>query len=47
MTALKTLLADAEGDLNWAEYGMRMSKYGEGDAGRVRLRIQVEAVKQD
>jgi polyisoprenoid-binding protein YceI len=39
--------ADAEGDLNWAEYGMRMSKYGEGDAGRVRLRIQVEAVKQD
>jgi polyisoprenoid-binding protein YceI len=39
--------ADAEGDLNWAEYGMRMSKYGEGDAGRVHLRIQVEAVKQD
>lgn len=39
--------ADAEGDLNWAEYGMRHSKYGEGDAGRVHLRIQVEAVKQD
>jgi polyisoprenoid-binding protein YceI len=39
--------ADVEGDLNWAEYGMKMSKYGEGDAGRVRLRIQVEAVKQD
>lgn len=39
--------ADAEGDLNWSEYGMRMSKYGEGDAGRVHLRIQVEAVKQD
>jgi len=26
---------------------MRHSKYGEGDAGRVHLRIQVEAVKQD
>jgi len=39
--------ADVEGDLNWSEYGMRMSKYGEGDAGRVHLRIQVEAVKQN
>ncbi len=39
--------ADAEGDLNWSEYGMRHSKHGEGDAGRVYLRIQVEAVKQD
>jgi polyisoprenoid-binding protein YceI len=39
--------ADAEGDLNWSEYGMRHSKYGEGDAGRVHLRIQVEAVKQE
>ena len=39
--------ADAEGDLNWSEYGMRLSKYGEGDAGRVHLRIQVEALKQD
>jgi len=39
--------ADAEGDLNWSEYGMRHSKHGEGDAGRVHLRIQVEAVKQD
>lgn len=39
--------ADAEGDLNWSEYGMKMSKYGEGDAGKVHLRIQVEALKQD
>lgn len=38
--------ADAEGDLNWSEYGMKMSKHGEGDAGRVHLRIQVEALKQ-
>ncbi len=39
--------ADAEGELNWSEYGMKSSKYGEGEAGRVHLRIQVEALKQD
>lgn len=39
--------ADAEGELNWSEYGMKMSKFGEGEAGKVRLRIQVEALKQD
>ena len=39
--------ADAEGDLNWSECGMRMSKYGQGDAGKVHLRIQVEALKED
>jgi polyisoprenoid-binding protein YceI len=37
--------ADAEGEINWSQYGMKMSKYGEGDAGKVRLRIQVEALK--
>jgi polyisoprenoid-binding protein YceI len=37
--------ADAEGELNWSEYGMKMSQYGHGDAGKVRLRIQVEAIK--
>jgi polyisoprenoid-binding protein YceI len=37
--------ADAEGDLNWGEYGMAMSKFAEGDAGKVHLRIQVEARK--
>jgi polyisoprenoid-binding protein YceI len=37
--------ADAEGDLHWSEFGMR--KYGEGDTDKVRLRIQVEALKQD
>ena len=37
--------ADAEGELNWSEYGMKMSQYGQGDAGKVRLRIQVEALK--
>jgi polyisoprenoid-binding protein YceI len=37
--------ADAEGELNWSEYGMKMSQYGQGDAGKVHLRIQVEAIK--
>jgi len=39
--------ADAEGEVNWSEYGMKMSQYGQGDAGRVRLRIQVEALKDE
>ena len=39
--------ADAEGVLNWSEYGMKMSQYGQGDAGKVRLRIQVEAIKDE
>jgi polyisoprenoid-binding protein YceI len=39
--------ADAEGELNWSEYGMKWSKYGEGDAGKTHLRIQVEGLKQD
>ena len=39
--------ADAQGELNWSEYGMEWSKYGEGDAGRVKLQIQVEALKQE
>ena len=37
--------ADAEGELNWSEYGMKMSQYGQGKAGKVHLRIQVEAIK--
>jgi polyisoprenoid-binding protein YceI len=39
--------ADAEGIVNWSEYGMKMSQYGKGDAGKVQLRIQVEALKDD
>jgi hypothetical protein len=34
-------------ELNWSECGMKMSRWGEGEAGKVRLRIQVEALKQD
>lgn len=37
--------ADAEGEINWGEYGMKMSQYAKGDAGKVKLRIQVEALK--
>jgi polyisoprenoid-binding protein YceI len=37
--------ADAEGELNRADFGM--TKYAEGEAGKVRLRIQVEALKVD
>lgn len=39
--------ADAEGELNWSEYGMKMSQYGQGDAGKVHLRIQVEAIRDE
>lgn len=35
--------ADAEGDLNRADFGM--SQYSEGEAGKIHLRIQVEAIK--
>ncbi len=37
--------ADAEGQLNRADFGM--TQYAEGEAGQVRLRIQVEALKED
>ena len=37
--------ADAEGELDRAEFGMK--QYTEDGAGRIRLRIQVEAVKED
>jgi polyisoprenoid-binding protein YceI len=39
--------ADAQGELNWSQFGMKMSKYGEGDAGKLLLRIQVEGMKPD
>lgn len=34
--------ADAVGELNWSEYGMKLSQYGQGEMGKVRLNIQVE-----
>jgi polyisoprenoid-binding protein YceI len=39
--------ADAEGELNWSDYGMKLSQHGKGDAGKVHLRIQVEAIRDD
>lgn len=35
--------ADAEGELNRADFGM--TRYAEGEAGKIRVRIQVEAIK--
>jgi polyisoprenoid-binding protein YceI len=35
--------ADAEGDLNRADFGMTL--YSDGEAGKIHLRIQVEALK--
>lgn len=37
--------ADAEGDLNRADFGM--TQYSEGEWGKIHLRIQVEAIKND
>lgn len=37
--------ADAEGDLNRADYGM--TQYSEGELGKIHLRIQVEAIRDD
>jgi len=38
--------ADAQGEVNWSQFGMKWSKYGEGDAGKTMLRIQVEGLKE-
>lgn len=37
--------ADAEGDLNRADFGM--TQYSEGEWGKIHLRIQVEAIKDN
>ena len=47
MTKKPVCGADAEGEVNWSQFGMKHSQYGQGDAGRTKLRIQVEASKQD
>ena len=36
--------ADAEGDLNRADFGL--IKYSEGRAGKIHLRIQAEAIRE-
>jgi polyisoprenoid-binding protein YceI len=37
--------ADAEGDINRADFGL--TQYSEGELGKIHLRIQVEALKDD
>jgi polyisoprenoid-binding protein YceI len=37
--------ADASGELNRADYGMTL--YSDGEAGKIRMRIQVEGIKAD
>lgn len=47
MTQKEFCGADAQGEVNWSQFGMKWSKFGEGDAGRTLLRIQVEGSKPD
>ena len=47
MTGKQLCGADAQGEVIWGEFGMKSSQWGQGDAGRTTLRIQVEGVKQD
>ena len=43
MTRVEICGADVGATVNWGEYGMKLSQYGQGDAGLVQLDIQVEA----
>ena len=47
MTGKEFCGADAQGELNWSEFGMKWSKFGEGEAGRLVMHIQVEGAKPD
>jgi polyisoprenoid-binding protein YceI len=47
MTQKELCGADAQGEVNWSEFGMKWSKFGEGDAGKTLIRIQVEGSKAD
>lgn len=39
--------ADVEGEMNWGDWGMKASQWGQGEAGRTKLRIQVEGAASD
>jgi polyisoprenoid-binding protein YceI len=39
--------ADAQGELNWGDYGMKLSQYAEGEMGRLVMHIQVEGLKKE
>jgi polyisoprenoid-binding protein YceI len=47
MTQKEFCGADAQGEVNWSQFGMKWSTFGEGDAGKTLLRIQVEGSKPD
>jgi polyisoprenoid-binding protein YceI len=47
MTGKEVCGADAQGEVNWSQFGMKWSKFGEGEAGRLLLRIQVEGSKPE
>ena len=47
MTGKELCGADAQGEVNWSQFGMKWSKFGEGEAGRTVLRIQVEGSKPE
>ena len=47
MTGKEFCGADAQGEVNWSQFGMKWSKFGEGDAGKTLLRIQVEGAKPE
>ena len=47
MTGKELCGADAQGEVNWSQFGMKWSKFGEGEAGRLVLHIQVEGSKAE
>jgi polyisoprenoid-binding protein YceI len=47
MTGKELCGADAQGEVNWSQFGMKWSKFGEGEAGRLVMHIQVEGSKPE
>jgi polyisoprenoid-binding protein YceI len=47
MTGKELCGADAQGEVNWSQFGMKWSKFGEGEAGRLVMHIQVEGSKAE
>jgi len=46
-TRIQVCGADAQGTLNCAEFGMKMSSFGAGEAGKTLLRIRVEGSRTE
>jgi polyisoprenoid-binding protein YceI len=47
MTKKELCGADVEGEMSWGAWGMKASQWGQGEAGRTKLKIQVEGNKLD